>query len=323
MAKNENKKKRILLTGASGLLGSNLASVLKDFFGVLGLYHSHEIFLEGVEMQGADLSKPETLKKVIDRFGPDILIHSAALANVERCESERALARKINVEGTKNVVQSLKGSDAKLIFISTDSVYDGQKGDFRESDPVKPLSHYSQTKYEGEQEALKRANALVLRTSFFGWNLIPGKMNLGEEVIHNLSRKIPMKGFTDVYTSFLYTLTLARLLPKIIEKNLQGIFNCASRNFISKYEFAVSIANHLGLDKNFLAPASIEDFGFKAKRSKNLTLNTEKLRAALGEELSSVEDSIRAFCADFNGRVPMKLKEGRGLFTVPQKKENR
>ena len=222
-------KKKMLITGASGLLGNNLALYFKDKHDVLGLYNLHPVKIDGVETHKADISSETALNEIIQKFKPKIIIHSASLTNVDYCETDRLLTDKVNTLGTKLVTYNAIHSDAKLIYISTDSVYDGTKGDYTEEDETNPANYYGLSKYRGEQEILKRSGSVIFRTNLFGWN-IQDKHSLAEWVINELSNKSRIKGFKDVYFSSIYTLEMAKIIEMAIDKDIAGIYNCGSRN---------------------------------------------------------------------------------------------
>ncbi len=297
-------KKRILITGLSGLLGNNLAFCLKDTYDIAGVYHAHKIGMDGIRALCADLTSGDGLKKVIKDFNPDIIIHCAAQANVDTCEDHPLEAEKINVLGTKYLMKSIKADTIKVIYISTDLVYDGLKGNFSEEDATGPLNFYGDTKCKGELESLKRRNSLVLRTNFFGWNVLEGKFSLAEWVIHELSRGNEIKGLTDCHFSSIYTFELAKILDLAIQRDLSGIYNCASSTSLSKYEFLCKVADKLGLNKDLIKPISVDEFEFKAKRSKNLNLDVTKLATALSLKIPSIEYSIEEFVKDFKRGIP-------------------
>ena len=129
-------KKRLLITGVSGLLGNNLAYYFKDKYRTLGLYNSHPVTIDGIRTQKGDITSRSLFNKIISEFNPDIVIHCASLTDVDFCETNKELTDRINVSGTKNVVDSVLHRDTKLIYLSTDSVYDGIKGNFSETGAV-------------------------------------------------------------------------------------------------------------------------------------------------------------------------------------------
>ncbi|MGB3194150.1 MAG: sugar nucleotide-binding protein, partial [Phycisphaerae bacterium] len=132
------QRKRMLITGASGMLGNNLARYFRGAFEVLGLYGAHRVQIEGVQTAGADLERPAEFADRMRDFQPDVVIHCAGLASVDECEADPSRTERLNVGGTRTAVEGTPRG-AKFVYISSDSVYDGTKGDYRETDPVHPL----------------------------------------------------------------------------------------------------------------------------------------------------------------------------------------
>ncbi len=297
------QKKRMLITGISGLLGNNIAYCLKDTYDIVGLYHTHQCEMDGIRTVGMDLTSCKDVHGLIEEIKPEIIIHCAAQADVDTCEVSPQDAERINVLGTRNLVESLNDHQMKFISISTDLVYDGKKGHFSEGDLIHPVNCYGKTKYKSEQEALKRENVLILRTNFFGWN-IQDKLSLGEWAINELSRKNKIQGFTDCIFSAMYTFELAKVLDAAIKKDISGIYNCASSTSMSKYEFILEIADRLDFDKSLINPILLDDFRFKAKRCKNLSLDISKLADDLSINIPSMSSSIDSFVEDFKKGFP-------------------
>jgi len=300
-------KNKMLITGVSGLLGNNLAFYFRDKFNILGLYLSHPVTINGIQTQKADILSGDSLKSIVRKFNPDIIIHCASLTDVDFCEMNREITDMVNVKGTKIVVESITKRNTKLVYISSESVYDGGKGDFRESDPVDPQNYYGLSKYKGELEVLKKSGALIIRTNIFGWN-IQEKFSIAERIINELSNKRPVKGFRDAFFSSIYTFDLAEILDKAIDRDLGGIYNCASRTSLSKYEFALHVADCFHLEKELIRPISIDDFDFKAKRGKDLTLNVSKLQNVLNYQFPSIIESIQDFHKDSQSGIQQKIK---------------
>ena len=192
------KKKKMLITGISGLLGSNLAYLMRDSYNILGVYHTHKVEMAGIETINIDLTSGKDVSRLIREFSPEIIVHCAAQADVDVCEEHPEDAQRINVLGTQNLIENVNGAGITLVYISTDLVYSGEKDSFSEADPVKPLNHYGTTKCQAEKEVLKKKDSLVLRTNFFGWN-VQNKYSLGEWVIHELTQNREMYGFMDCF----------------------------------------------------------------------------------------------------------------------------
>jgi UDP-4-amino-4,6-dideoxy-N-acetyl-beta-L-altrosamine transaminase/dTDP-4-dehydrorhamnose reductase len=301
-------KNKMLITGVSGLLGSNLAYYFRDKYDILGIYNSHLFLLDNIYTQKCDITAYDDIKRTIDAFSPNIIIHCASLTNVDACEADKEFAKLVNVLATKNIVEAVSDRDVKLIYISTDSVYDGGEGNFSEKDEINPQNYYGQTKYEGELEVSKQPDFFILRTNLFGWN-IQDKYSLGEWVLKELKEHKRINGFKDVYFSTIYTLELARVIDISIQKNITGIYNCGSYNSCSKYEFALKVAGIFRLEKTLIAPISIEESCLTAKRGKNLSMDMTKLQKDIGYRIPDIDDSIKAFYRDYSCFFPERLQE--------------
>ena len=298
---------RMLITGVSGMLGSNLAYHFRDTHEVFGLYRTHAVAIDGVRTQEADMLSGGPFKRTVAEFSPEVVIHCASLTDVDFCETHKELAREVNVLGTRAVADSIAGTDASLVYMSSDSVYDGGKGSFSETDAVRPMNYYGVSKYEGELEALKHGNSLVLRTNIFGWN-VQDKLSIAEWVVHELSEHTELKGFVDAYFSSIYTLKFAEIIAQALERGLRGVYNCGSRNSMSKHDFAVCLAERMELDTSLIRPMSVQDFGFVARRGTDLSLDVGRISVALERDLPTIEESIDSFCRDLRAGLGEVIK---------------
>ncbi len=299
---------RLLITGVSGLLGNNLAYYFNKKYDVVGIYYSHPVNIKGVSTEKCNLLDINCIKKIISEFKPSVIIHCASLTNIDQCEIDKELTKEINVNATNNLVNATKDEDTKLIYISTDAVYDGVKGNYSEEDNVNPQNYYGLSKYEGELEVLEKKNSLILRTNIFGWN-IQNKKSLGEWIVGELQAKRRINGFKDAYFSSIYTMELARIIDISINKNVTGVYNCGSIDSYSKYEFAMQIADCFGMDKTSITPISIYDFHFGVRRGKKLTLNVNKIKKVLNYKIPTLNDSIKAFYRDYKCGLPEEIKK--------------
>ncbi len=293
---------KILITGASGLLGSNLAVVAAAEHQTLGIYHQHPLQIPGVDMMAAELSDPRQATRVIAGFAPDWVVHCAAASEVDRCELDPAWARRLNLEMAKNVAEAAAGVGARLAHISTDAVFDGELGDYRESDEPRPIMIYGETKLAGERAvALAHPEALVLRINLFGWGPGP-KRSLAEWFLERLEAGDTCPGFTDIYFSPLLAQHLARALLELLEAGASGLLHLPGHTCLSKYEFGVQLAQEFGLDAARIRPMSVGDAKLTAARPRRLCLNGEKVESVLGRPLPELDSGLR------------ELRESRGMF---------
>jgi len=300
---------RILVTGASGLLGLNLAlRAARDGHLVIGTVKDHVLRTDAFQTVQNDLLVPGAVEGLIDQTQPDWVIHCAAMANVDACEADPEQARKVNSELPARLAAYVARGGARLVHISTDAVFDGQRGGYSEEDAPNPLGVYARTKLEGER-GVAEANpqAIIARANLFGWSL-SGRRSLGEFFFYNLSAGKRVKGFTDVFFCPILANDIAPILLRMLEKRLNGLYHVVSRECVSKYEFGVRLARRFGLDEGLITPASVAEAGLKAARSPNLTLRTDKLAAALGKPSPDLSTGIDGFYTLYQQGYPQFLK---------------
>jgi dTDP-4-dehydrorhamnose reductase len=286
---------RILVTGASGLLGLNLALEASQKHEVFGSVYSHEIASEHFTVIQTDLLAKGAIEALLDRSQPEWVINCAALADLEACEADPVLAGKLNIELPRNLAECVARGGARLVHISTDAVFDGIRGNYREEDAPNPLSTYARSKLAGESEVMEHdPQAIVARVNLFGWSL-SGKRSLAEWFINNLFAGKQMRGFTDVYFCPLLANDLAKVLFEMLARGLRGLYHVVARDCATKYKFGVRLAELFGMDGDLILPASLAEACLEAARSPNLTLITEKLSTDLRVPPPDLESGLLSF----------------------------
>jgi dTDP-4-dehydrorhamnose reductase len=300
---------RILVTGASGLLGLNLAlEAAAKGHSVTGVTNRNRLKTREFECLTADLLEPGTLENLLEHTQPDWVIHCAALANVDACEERPELAQRLNSEIPGKLARLVARGGARLVHISTDAVFDGQRGGYREGDAPNPLSTYARTKLTGEyQVAAANPQAIIARVNLFGWS-VSGQRSLAEFFVNHLQAEEPVNGFTDVFFCPLLVNDIAHLLLRMLALELSGLFHVVSSECLSKYDFGMHLARRFGLDASLIRPTSVTQGGLKAARSPNLTLDTHKLSTALGESPPRISPAIYRFYTLYQQGYPQRLK---------------
>ena len=271
---------RLLVTGASGLLGLNLCLLSAQDHELTGIVNRRNLKDAPFEAVQADLLAENAARRLLDQTQPEYLIHCAAMANVDDCERDPLTAQEINAQVPARLADLCAGRGIGFMHISTDAVFDGSRGNYSEQDEPHPLSVYARTKLEGEQGVLvENSSALVLRVNFYGYSL-SGKRSLAEFFLNNLTAENPVKGFIDVLFCPLYVADLVDIIFAMINKKLSGLYHAVSTESLSKYDFGCRIAQRFGLDSSLIQPVSVNDGDLVAKRSPNLTLNVDKLQSA-------------------------------------------
>ena len=300
---------RFLVTGVSGLLGLNFALALDGkTHQVSGVDNRNPLRWINFKTRQADLTEKGIFDLLLEEFQPEVILHCAAMANVDECEKHPEEANTINAILPGELALTAARHQVKYVHISTDAVFDGQRGDYAETDEPNPLSVYARTKRDGEIAVLKcNPDALVARVNFYGWS-ISGTRSLAEFFVNNLSEGKAVKGFTDVLFCPMMVLDLAATLVEAVEHDLKGIYHSVGPQRMSKYDFGVAIARQFGFGESLVTPASVTDGGLTAVRSPNLTLSTEKLTEALGHPLPVFDQGLAKFFDQYRHGFPELIK---------------
>jgi len=299
---------KLLVTGASGLLGLNLSLGIQAPHRAIGVDRS-KLAHTPFELVQAELTQPGVISRLIETIRPDAIIHTAANANIDSCESDPEGARILNAELPGVFAASCARAGVRLIHISTDAVFDGTKnGIYTESDSTNPLSVYAQTKLDGEKAVLAaNADAIVARVNFFGWSL-SGTRSLSEFFVNKLSAGQPCNGFTDVYFCPMFVGDLAETLVRMLDKGLSGLYHVVGSEALSKYDFGVRIARQFGFDEGLIRPLSVEKSELTARRSHNLRLSIHRLSTDLGLEIPGISTGIEKFYTQLQQGYPQKMR---------------
>ena len=299
---------KILVTGASGLLGSNLVLEAVQHHDVIAVSHTHPVCLEGAETVLADLSLPENANRIICQYAPDWVIHCAAYTNVDQCEKNPDIAFRLNRDMSRWVAQATKTCGGRLVYISTDAVFDGSKSGYGEEDIPQPNNIYSQSKLDGERVATEEdPDVMIVRTNFYGWNA-GEKKSLAEWFLEHLEEGRICRGFTDVFVKLLLVNDLVDLLLQMMERKCEGIYHVLGNDCTSKYGFGIQLAQVFKLDERLIQPANLDQIGLLAPRARNLCLDTSKVSNVLGREMPSVETGLCRFYELKQRGYPKSLK---------------
>jgi len=273
---------KILLTGATGLLGYNLLRLLLETgYEIIATYHNSTLddFLNDIAWVRVDLEDQEKIMQAVREVAPDVIMHAAAYTDVDGCEVNREKAYRINYLATSAIARIAGKVKAFVVYVSTDYVFDGEKGMYKENDLPNPVNYYGFTKLLGEVaiSSILPETSLIVRTSgLYGYSPT-GKKNFGIISFEKLLRGEEVYAFYDQILSPTYAYALAMELIKIVEKKITGIIHLAGER-LSRYEFARTLAKVLGADEALIKPISVNDVKLIAKRPKDSSLDTAEAR---------------------------------------------
>lgn len=270
---------RVLVTGAGGQLGYDVVRKLRE----------SNIECLGTKSNEIDITNEVQTKECITNYKPDVVVHCAAYTAVDRAENERQLCYEVNVLGTRYVAEACKEINAKMVYISTDYVFDGE-GDhpFEVKDKPNPVNYYGQTKYEGELEVQKQLEKhFIVRISWVfgknGNNFVQTMLKLGKE-------RDEISVVADQIGSPTYTYDLAKVVNELIFTEKYGTYHATNEGFCSWYEFACEIFTQTGISIN-VNPILTEDYPTNAKRPLNSRLS-KNLKEHLNQDMLSWKDAL-------------------------------
>ena len=299
--------RRWLITGASGFLGANAGYWLAGRVERVGVARTAPPAASCDEYVFCDLLDTRSIAPAIQSARPDVVMHCAALASHEACEADPALATRVNVDATAAVAAACDDVGATLVYVSTDSVFDGARGGYRETDDPNPFSVYGASKLEGERAARESTpDALIVRTNFFGWS-VTGQSSILEFFIAALRDGRTVSGYTDFVVTSIYTQHLMGALEQLVASEHRGVVHVASSDAQSKYAFGQLVAHEFGLGGGFITPVSAQVIQQSPSRVRDLSLNTGRMTAWLGSSPPGQRAGIDAAFQD-ESRIALALR---------------
>lgn len=281
----------LLGTGLSGLVGSRVVELLPT-----------HIFEDISRKTGTDIVNPQAVFDRIHASSSKVILHMAAYTNVDQAEIDKpqdkeSNAWKINVEGTKNVLEAAEKTGKKVIYISTDMVFPGDKelpGKYTENEEKGPVNWYARTKYEAEKLVMQSASPWVILRIAYPYRAHFVKNDSLRIFLSKLQNNEPVRAVTDHYFTPTFIDDLAKIIDFFVQENVTGIFHAGGAQTMSPYEIAQKVAHTFGLDTSLISQITREKFfQGKAQRPFNLSLNNDKIKS-LGLKLSSFDEGLEA-----------------------------
>ncbi len=282
---------RFFITGGSGLAGSKLAEMALARGEQVYSGYAHNQPPYGKEVK-FDLLDANGIRDIIERMRPDVIVHSAALTDVDRCEREKDLAYRINVEGTRAIAEAARKAGSYLVYISTDYVFDGQRGLYREEEETNPVSYYGLSKLLGEEFCLDQG--CIARTCvIYGSRPASGKVNFALWLLNALKSGKEARVVTDQFITPTLNSNLAAMVLEAADRHLSGIYHLSGATRVSRYDFACELARAFDLDRRLIIPSQMSDIGWLARRPMDSSLDTSKASRTLKNRPLKLYESLQ------------------------------
>ena len=285
---------KVLLTGASSSPGfKTLLELSAKGYKIYAIYNNHPIIAElpNTTFIKLDLTLFEKVVELFNEVRPEIIIHMAALGDVNLCEKDKDLAWKVNVEVTRLLAKLAIKQGSLFLYLSTDYVFDGEKGNYSEKDIPNPINFYGLTKLIGEEIVRSSIEKyIIVRTSAI-YGLGMGRKNFGKFLVEALSQRQRVKAIVDQWLSPTLNTLLARALVELLEKHVYGLYHVAGER-VSRYDFAIRLAKRFGFDTSLIEPAKMSDFSWAARRPRDSSLNCSKAKSIIAMNFNSLDYSL-------------------------------
>ena len=284
--------KKILVTGSAGLIGTQIVKdLLNNNNEVYSCYNNNKPKL-GI-LTHLDLSKKDDIINTMNNVNPDVVIHLGAVTDVELCEIDKELAKKINTTATEILALESEKHNSFFLYMSTDYVFDGKVGMKTEKDEPNPINFYGKSKLDGENvlKKITTPNIIVRTSTPFGVH--SKKISFPFWIKKNLELKKEISVLTDQYTSPSYVPNISKMIIEIIERKITGIIHLAGDTKISRYDFAIHIAKITNLNKQFLKLSKMEQMSWEAKRPIDSSLDVTKAKKILNHKPEKIENSLK------------------------------
>jgi dTDP-4-dehydrorhamnose reductase len=290
---------KILITGISGFLGWNLTQRLKDQYLVYGTCLDNPVSIPGVETFTFDLSDWSKIERLCQAVNPAVIVHTAAYSNPDYCELHHKEALTLNTFATRELAKAANRLGSKLIYTSTDFVFDGRRGEYSEADDPAPLNYYGKTKFLAELEIMNHCShygTLRIGTLYGRGNGI--RPNFFETLEKQLLTGMKPSCIVDQYRTFLFVEDAVQVISKLIEeKKLKGLFHLGGPEKASRFQFAEKLCATLRVSGSLIEKTRLADSASPAARPPDCSLNSNKIKKALNLTLSPISQALDQLCA--------------------------
>ncbi len=285
--------KKLLITGGSGLVGGHLIQLAGGKWAVSATFCQHPFLSSGVNRVSLDLTEPDNIRRVVEAVSPDVIIHCGALSDLDVCEKEPALCFRINAEATGILAELSSIMGCRLIYTSTDMVFDGQKGLYSESDGVHPINIYGRAKQDGEERIKDSCqHHVIARVALvYGSPVIRGN-SFSEKILTRIQNGKTTALFQNQFRSPIWVTNLAQALLELAELPFTGTLHLGGKDRVDRYTFGLKLAELKHIPTSLIVPSRMQDVETTAPRPLDVSFNISKAQHLLKTRLLGYREGL-------------------------------
>ena len=289
--------KKLLVTGISGFLGWHIVEHLQSDFQILGIYNKTKPDLKNIQLEQLDLTNQSAVSIFLKEHQPEAILHLAANSNPNDCE-QNPLSKIINVDVTEHLANHCAVQNIPFLFTSTDLVFDGKNAPYSSTDSPNPIMIYGKQKLAAEQKILKVFPKAIIARMPLMYGLPKNGLGFMNAWLRNLQAGKNVYCFTDEYRTATFGGDAAQGIFALLKNKASGVFHLGGPERMSRYEFAMQMAEHFGLDKKLIIPSLQKDVNMPAKRPADVSLDSNNT-FTFGFSPKKLEDNLEELSSDF------------------------
>jgi len=288
------EKKRLLISGASGFVGGHIMAAARSEWDVWATYRTHPFTFPDVAILSLDLDDHDAIDEAVERIRPHAIVHCAAWSDLDGCQADPDTAYRVNAEASQRIAELASAAGCRLVYTSTDMVFDGERGMYNEQDQTHPINVYGETKLAGESCIRKACpDSVIARLALVYGKPVTGSNSFSEKALARLQAGQEMTLFTDQFRTPVLVNELAQALLELAVSDFSGLIHLGGSERIDRYAFGLRLAELRGLPATRLRPVSARDYPQAAPRPVDVSLDNTLARSLLKTQLSGCRKGLR------------------------------
>ena len=282
-------------------MGKSLIEIRKQKSEIVATYVGNYTMknCDDIEYKKLDIRDYNAYEQLFQQYKPDVTIHTAGIGSPDYAEKRRKETWDINVGGTRNIYSLCERNDSRLVYISSNGIYDGEKAPYGEEDLPEPVNYYGEVKLKAEEILMKARIpcAIVRPILMYGWNYPFERSNIATYALESMAKGLKIQVYDDVFVTPLFSISCGKVIWRIIQDERYDVFNIAGAERVSVYQMIKKLADIFEFKEDLVEPVQQGFFNELVKRPKDTSFKTDKMQAVLGMKALSLNEGLKAMKA--------------------------